>query len=113
MIQNCLENEYNEPKLVRSDDLSTQLSDSSIHSQKDEKTIKKVKSLNSDVIKKKRTSIINDKTFKVKLTNYKNMQKNFNAAFNNLIKSYEAIKDLMPEKKDLEIEKLDTVVNII
>lgn len=106
-------------KITVSNDQLTQLHDSNIL--EDEKnTIKKVTSLNTSKIETKQKNNTCQKTYKVKLTNYKKQQIAFGAAFNELKMSYESIKkfkkDSLIDNNSLELEELeelDYIVNTI
>lgn len=120
MSQNCsTKNENRLLELTVSNDQLTQLHDSNIL-EDNKNTIKKVTSLNTSRLETKHKSNTCQKTYKVKLSNYKKHQNAFSTAYNELKMSYESIKKF---KKDSlsdnnisefgELEELDYIVNTI
>lgn len=103
-------------KLTVSNDQLTKLHDSNIL-QDNTNIIKKVTSLNANRIETKHKNSTSEKSYKVKLTNYKKKQTAFNKAFNELIISYKLIKNfnknVLSDKNNLEFEELDNIVNTI
>lgn len=120
MSQNCsTKNKNRLLELTVSNDQLTQLHDSNIL-EDNKNTIKKVTSLNTSRLETKHKSNTCQKTYKVKLSNYKKHQTAFSTAYNELKMSYESIKKF---KKDSlsdnnisefgELEELDSIVNAI
>lgn len=120
MSQNCsTKNENRLLELTVSNDQLTQLYDSNIL-ENNKNTLKKVTSLNTSRLETKYKSNTCQKTYKVKLSNYKKHQNAFSTAYNELKMSYESIKKF---KKDSlsdnnisefgELEELDYIVNTI
>ncbi|KAE9534920.1 hypothetical protein AGLY_008212 [Aphis glycines] len=118
MSQNCsTKNENRLLELTVSNDQLTQLHDSN-KLEDNKNTIKKVTSLNTSRLETKHKSNTCQKTYKVKLSNYKKHQTAFSTAYNELKMSYESIKKF---KKDSlsdnnisefgELEELDYIIH--
>jgi len=103
-------------KLTVSNDQLTQLPDSSIL-EGNKNILKKVTSLNTSRIENKQKNNTCQKTYKVKLTNYKKQQIAFSTAYNELKMSYESInkfkKDLLSDNNMLEFEELEDLDHIV
>lgn len=119
MSQNCSNKNEKLLKLTVSNDQLIQLRDPNIL-EDDKNIIKKVTSLNTSRIETKQKNNTCQKTYKVKLTNYKKQQIAFAIAYNELKMSYESInkfkKDLLADNNVLEfeeLEELDYIVNTI
>lgn len=102
-------------KLTSSCDQLTHLTNSQIHQQNDNNTLKKVMSMNCNEAKVSLGSKIYQRVFTVKLNNYKRMQNNFVTASNKLKISYEILKKHQMESlsdNQLKYDELETTVNI-
>lgn len=104
----------NGPRKTVSNEQFTELSGSRILSQEDKPSLKKVMSLNNAEKETKTTNKTDHKALKVKLTKYKNAQKDFEIASNKLNESYTTFKklwtDSVLDKNDTEFEELETIV---
>jgi len=103
-------------KITVSNDQLTQLHDSNIL-EDDKNTLKKVTSLNTSRIETKQKNNTCQKTYKVKLTNYKKQQIAFDIAYRELKMSYESIKkfkkDSLSDNNSLKFEELEELDYIV
>lgn len=121
MSQNCFFKQEDDQNLIIGNNQPIKTSNSCIlmKNEMDKNVIKKVVSLDSNVIESKRKSKYdnnNHKLSKVKNTMYTKMQNNFILASKNLLKSYEEVeklqKNLITEQNKFEFSELHKIVSI-